>query len=63
MFDISPCKTFLLKKIKINMQNLLYSDIADGFKLNVLVDIRQKSHSADYQAIRGPREVGREEEI
>ena len=35
--------------------------IADGFKLNVLLDIRQKSHSADYQGIRGPREVGREE--
>jgi len=24
------------------------------------LDIRQKSHSADYQGIRGPREVGEE---
>ena len=36
------------------------SFIADGFKLDVLLDIRQKSHSADYQGIRGPREVGEE---
>ena len=34
--------------------------IADGFKLNVLLDICQKSHSADYQGIHVPREVERE---
>ena len=41
-------------------KNCKFFYTADGFKLDVLLDIRQKSHSADYQGIRGPREVGEE---
>jgi hypothetical protein len=47
------CCSLIKKKCK-------FFYIADGFKLDVLLDIRQKSHSADYQDIRGPREVGEE---
>jgi hypothetical protein len=39
----------------------IFFHLADRLKLNVLVDISQYIHSADYQGICGPREVGREE--
>jgi hypothetical protein len=44
----------------LSIQKCKFFYIADGFKLDVLLDICQKSHSADYQGIRGPREVGEE---
>jgi len=57
------CSVCLLTKpfilfLQIKKCRVIY--IADWFKLDVFLDICQKSHSADYQGIRGPREVGGE---
>jgi hypothetical protein len=44
--------------IKKKKKKLKLFYIADGFKLYVLLDMRQESHSAGYFGIRGPREAG-----